>query len=163
MLLEFSAPEDMRISILTALIAILKPTHSMPSGAQPNRRLPLRQSRRLDISACEFYGYVEDSEVYNEYTIEMAGWGNDGSLNRCAAGVSSIIQTQCRAKLDHFACTQVYENPHDTQISFRMYKAAIAQPDCVTEALKLASITAHHEQTIECFCLAECWPSQTGV
>ncbi|KAK5627876.1 hypothetical protein RRF57_003591 [Xylaria bambusicola] len=126
-----------------------------------NRRLTI--SGRLDSSTCEFYGYVDDSAVYNEYTIEMAGWGNDGSSNGCAAGVPSIIQTQCRAKLDNFACTQVYENLHDTQISFRINKAAIAQPDCITEALRIASIAAHHEQTIECFCLAECWPSQTVV
>ncbi|KAI8952786.1 hypothetical protein F4801DRAFT_539344 [Xylaria longipes] len=123
-----------------------------------NRRPAL--SRRLDSSTCEFYGYVDDKGVYNEYTIEMAGWGNDGSSSSCAIGVPGFIQTQCRTELDNFACTQVYENLHDTQISFRMNKAAISQPDCVTQALRLASSANHDEQTIECFCLAECWPSE---
>lgn len=149
----------MRLDAIAVLITVLRTIQSALSLPQLNRRLPL--SRRLDSSTCEFYGYVEDDDIYNEYTIEMAGWGNDGS-SKCAAGISSIIQTQCRVTLDHFACTQVYENLHDTQISFRINKAAIEQPDCVTEALRLASIAAHHEQTIKCFCLAECWPSQGG-
>ncbi|KAI0405679.1 hypothetical protein F4802DRAFT_561542 [Xylaria palmicola] len=125
--------------------------------------LPLTQqtalSRRLDSSTCEFYGYVSGTGVYNEYTIKMAGWGNDGSVKSCAIGIPGYIQTQCRTGLDHFACTQIYENLHDTQISFRLNKAAIAQPDCVTQALGLASSLNHDEQSIKCVCLAECWQS----
>ncbi|KAI0486620.1 hypothetical protein F4859DRAFT_526857 [Xylaria cf. heliscus] len=120
-------------------------------------------SRRLDSSTCEFYGYVGDKGVYNEYTIEMAGWGNDGSSSSCAVGVAGYIQDQCRTKLDDFACTQVYENLHDTQVSFRMNKATISQPGCVTQALKQASSASNDEQTIQCFCLAECWPSETAL
>ncbi|KAI1124340.1 hypothetical protein F5Y10DRAFT_249596 [Nemania abortiva] len=135
-------------------------------GAIPSAySLPLHQqstlSRRLDVSTCEYYGYVDDKGVYNEYTISMAGWGNEGSSGTCAVRVPGFIQTQCKTGLDGFACSQVYENPHDTQISFRINKAAITQPDCVTEALRLASMAFHVEQTIECLCLAECWPSQT--
>ncbi|TGJ75308.1 hypothetical protein E0Z10_g11017 [Xylaria hypoxylon] len=147
----------MRLDSFTALIIIFRTAQCAPS-LPLNRRLA--SSSGLEASSCAFYGYVDNKEVYNEYTIEMAGWGNDGSSS-CALGISGIIQTQCRTKLDNFACAQVYENLHDTQISFRINKAAVAQPDCVTEALKLASSNHHDEQTIECYCLAECWASQT--
>ncbi|KAJ2988113.1 hypothetical protein NUW58_g4145 [Xylaria curta] len=147
----------MRLSNVLTLII----TSSAILGARSlalGRRTTL--SHRLDSSTCEFYGYVDNEEVYNEYTIEMAGWGNDGSSNSCAFGIPGYIQTQCRTELDNFACTQIHENLHDTQISFRINKAAISQPSCVTQALKLASSAIHIEQTIDCFCLAECWPSK---
>ncbi|KAJ8121347.1 hypothetical protein ONZ43_g2180 [Nemania bipapillata] len=147
----------MRLGTFTSrffMLGVIPGAHSLPLDAQP----PL--SRRLETSTCEFYGYVDDKGVYNEYTISMAGWGNDESSGACAARVPSYIQSQCNTGLINFACAPVHENLHDTQISFRINKAAITQPDCVTEALRLASLTAHDEQTIECLCLAECWPSQ---
>ncbi|KAI0874441.1 hypothetical protein GGS24DRAFT_516663 [Hypoxylon argillaceum] len=148
----------MRLNTFTTRIFIL--------GAIPSAHsLPLHRwttlSRRLEVSTCEFYGYIDDKGVYNEYTISMAGWGNQGSSGTCAIRVPSYIKTQCNTGLDNFSCSQVYENLHDTQISFRINKAAVTQPDCVTEALRLASITIDDEQTIECICLAECWPTQT--
>ncbi|KAI0444651.1 hypothetical protein F4803DRAFT_236464 [Xylaria telfairii] len=142
-------------AFITLIFGTIRGAHTL--AIAPRHAL----SRRLDSSACEFYGYVDDKEVYNEYTVEMAGWGNDGSSSSCAIEVSNYIQTQCRTKLDNFACRQVYENLHDTEISFRMNKAAISQPGCVTQALRQASSANNHEQTIECVCLAECWPSET--
>ncbi|KAI0862362.1 hypothetical protein F4860DRAFT_126010 [Xylaria cubensis] len=146
----------MRPDALTALIifGIIRGIRTLSINRRPTL------SRRLDASTCEFYGYVGDKGVYNEYTIEMAGWGNDGSTSNCAIGVLSYIQTQCRTNLDNFSCTQIYENLHDTRVSFRINKAAISQPGCVTQALRLASSASQDEQTIECFCLAECWPSE---
>ncbi|KAI1426102.1 hypothetical protein F5Y12DRAFT_309108 [Xylaria sp. FL1777] len=146
----------MRFDAMIASIIIYRTVQSLPIS----RRLTL--SRRLDSSTCDFYGYMEDMDIYNEYTINMAGWGNDGSTNSCAPGIPINIQTQCETGIESFTCTQI-ENLHETQISFRMKKAEVAQPGCVTEALRLVSSSAHDEQTIQCFCLAECWASQKRV
>ncbi|KAI0816514.1 hypothetical protein GGR55DRAFT_674713 [Xylaria sp. FL0064] len=152
--------EDMRLESLPVFIFMLRAVQSAPL-------LPLSQkyasSRRLEASSCQFFGFIDDKDLYNGYTIKMAGWGNDGSASSCAEGISSIIQTQCNAQLDNFACTQVYENLHDTKITFDLDKAVVAQPDCVTEALRMASSSVHDEQTIECSCLAQCWQSQRMV
>ncbi|KAI8625649.1 hypothetical protein F5Y19DRAFT_479410 [Xylariaceae sp. FL1651] len=128
---------------------------SLPN-AQPSALL-----RRLDSSTCEFFGSIDSNGVVNFYTVQMAGWGNDGSSSDCAFGVLYQVQTQCRAKLDNFTCVQIHENLHDTQVSFRMNKATVSQPECVTEGLRLASQDYRDEQTIECLCLANCWPSET--
>ncbi|KAI1194887.1 hypothetical protein F5X97DRAFT_346217 [Nemania serpens] len=132
------------------------------ASAFPLHRRPT-PSRRLEASTCQFYGYVDDHGVYNEYTIDLAGWGNDGSASTCAVRVPSYVQTQCNTGLDNFVCNQIHENRHDTRISFRINKAAISQPDCVSEALRLASVIYNDEQNIECLCLAECWPSQISI
>ncbi|KAI1164087.1 hypothetical protein F5B18DRAFT_616889 [Nemania serpens] len=143
-------------------------TKLMIFGAVPSASaLPLHRrsapSRPLDNSTCEFYGYVDDKGVFNEYTIDMAGWGNDGSASTCEIRVPNYIQAQCNTGLDNFICNQHHENHHDTQISFRINKAAISQPDCVSEALRLASLFDDDEQNVECLCLAECWPSQISI
>ncbi|KAI0530135.1 hypothetical protein GGR58DRAFT_494439 [Xylaria digitata] len=147
----------MHLVTSTALIVMFQTAQSVPPFLL-NRWHAL--SRRSSPSTCEFYGYADNKAVYNEYTIEMAGWGNEDSLSSCARGVPIIVQTQCDAQLDNFTCTQVHENLHDAKITFRINKAAAAQPDCVADALRLASPASHDEQTIECLCLAECWPSQ---
>ncbi|KAI0099631.1 hypothetical protein GGR51DRAFT_535262 [Nemania sp. FL0031] len=150
--------EVMRFSAFAARILMFG-TYPSINSVPIHRQSTL--SRRLDVSTCEFYGYVDNKGVYNEYTIEMAGWGNQESSGTCAIRIPSFIQTQCNTGLNNFACSQGFDNPRDTQISFRINKAAITQPDCVTEALRQASLTIHDEQNIECICLAECWPSQT--
>ncbi|KAI2642919.1 hypothetical protein GGS21DRAFT_198592 [Xylaria nigripes] len=129
--------------------------------------LPLSQSAvlsgRLESSSCDFYGYMDGEGIYNDYTVEMAGWGNDGSQSGCAVGIPDFIQSQCMTAVENFSCTQLFEQPHDTRLGFRLDKTITAQPDCVTEALKIASRLDDHEQTIQCFCLAECWTSETNL
>ncbi|KAI3328503.1 hypothetical protein F4824DRAFT_493139 [Ustulina deusta] len=144
----------MRLDTLTASIAIFRTVQSAPF--LPLTRRPTL-SRRFDASTCDFYGYVDGGKVFNQYTIEMAGWGNDESASNCTAGVSGIIQTQCNTLLDNYTCTQTYENLPNIHINFRVVKTAGPQPDCVAEALRLASSSAEVEQTIKCSCLAECW------
>jgi hypothetical protein len=190
----------MRLSTPTAQIAFL--LSAIPSAPLPFDMLlptPFQQQQSVEeAGTCEYYGYVDDGGVYNEYTIEMIGLdNNDDSLSSssssssssaaaaggCAAAhVPSYIQTQCKTALVGFACAEGFEDSNDnnssssssnsinknnkkaqgggTQISFRINKATVAQPDCVTEALRLASLAGHNEQTIQCFCLAECWPAQ---
>ncbi|KAI0971099.1 hypothetical protein F4678DRAFT_93002 [Xylaria arbuscula] len=150
----------MRLKAFTALTTIFQLVQSAPFLSL-NRRDTLPQ--RLVSSTCEFYGYMDKEDDYNEYIIKMAGWGNDGSAKSCASDVTSLIQAQCETKLDSFVCSQVYENLHDTQITFRIRKATHFQPDCVTEALRVASLYADDEQTIECSCLAECWQTQRRI
>ncbi|KAI1169951.1 hypothetical protein F4777DRAFT_151729 [Nemania sp. FL0916] len=131
---------------------------------QPLPPLPRPSSaHRIDVSTCEYYGYVDAQGVYNEYTIELAGWGNDMTSTNCADRVPNYITSQCRSGLVDFTCTKGTDTTSDTQVSFRINKAAIFQPDCVTEGLRLASRARNNEQTIQCFCLAECWPSQTTI
>ncbi|KAI3336941.1 hypothetical protein HD806DRAFT_528522 [Xylariaceae sp. AK1471] len=60
--------EDMRLDVFTIIsLSIIPRTLPLPLNREPTL------SRRLDASTCEFYGYVDSSGVYNEYTIEMAG------------------------------------------------------------------------------------------
>ncbi|KAI0431414.1 hypothetical protein F5Y09DRAFT_195256 [Xylaria sp. FL1042] len=143
----------MRFEPLQVFIFMLPTVQSAPL-------LPVSRShdstRRLESSTCHFYGLVDRADVYNEYTIQMTGWGNDGSASGCASQVPRIIETQCQARLDNFVCTQIYESLHDTNITFRLNKLVQSQPNCVTEALRLASLFAHDEQNIECSCLAQC-------
>ncbi|KAI1346562.1 hypothetical protein F5Y01DRAFT_297547 [Xylaria sp. FL0043] len=150
----------MRLESLSVFIFMFGPVRSAPLLTLSRKHA---SSRRLEASSCRFFGFIDQKDVYNEYTIEMAGWGNDGSASSCAPGISSIIQTQCNAQLDNFSCTPVYENLHDTKITFDLDKAVVAQPDCVTDALRMASSSVHDEQTIECSCLAQCWQSQRMV
>ncbi|KAI1191622.1 hypothetical protein F5B17DRAFT_246929 [Nemania serpens] len=143
-------------------------TKLMIFGAVPSASaLPLHRrpalSRRLERSTCQFYGYVDGKGLYNEYTINMAGWGNDGTAGTCAHMASTSIQDQCGAPLYNFNCTQIHENLHDTRISFRIKKVAIPQPDCVSEGLRRASLTDDNELDIQCLCLAECWPTETSI
>ncbi|KAI1432724.1 hypothetical protein GGR50DRAFT_672729 [Xylaria sp. CBS 124048] len=144
----------MRVNILSAIIFLSAITQSLPLSTRP--------SRRLNANTCEFYGYVDGHGggiIYNEYTIEMAGWGNDGSPESCAVSVPGYIQTQCQTAVEGFSCEPVYEGPHDTRLRFSLDKAVRTQPDCVALALRLAAGVGGG-QGMECLCLADCWSSE---
>ncbi|KAI1113211.1 hypothetical protein F5Y14DRAFT_227573 [Nemania sp. NC0429] len=130
-------------------------------AVQSTSALPLHRrpapSRPLDNNgSCEFYGYVGKDGMYNNYTIDTAGWSNAGSLDACPDYVSKDVQNECGSELENFIC-KIHENQEDLQITFHIGHDAVFQPDCVTEGLRRASNKAQHEQNIQCFCLAECW------
>ncbi len=115
-IISISYIEDMRLDTLTASITIFRTVQSAPF--LPLTRRPTLY-HRFDASTCDFYGYVDGGKVFNQYTIEMAGWGNDESASSCAAGVSGIIQTQCNTLLENF---NLHTNPrkltrHPDQLS----------------------------------------------
>ncbi|CAJ2506639.1 Uu.00g078250.m01.CDS01 [Anthostomella pinea] len=115
---------------------------TIPSNKSSNTRDPL-----LDHNDCQFYGYMEgDSEMWNVYGVEIAGWGNNGIPGTCAAAVPINLQQQCLTEVFDWECHDVRENLHDTAFSFRILKSARSQPACVNEAIRLASQTALQEQ-----------------
>ncbi|KAI1828220.1 hypothetical protein F4861DRAFT_171899 [Xylaria intraflava] len=148
----------MRVDALTILTIMSLGATPRALYLPPSRHSTL--SRRSDPSTCEFYGYADGNGVYNQYTVEIPGWGDGGMLSSCAPDITSYIQKQCMTAVDDFSCIQVYESPHETLIKFRLNKVIVTQPDCVTQAMKLLSQTSSDEEAVNCICLAECWASE---
>ncbi|KAI0481355.1 hypothetical protein GGR56DRAFT_689064 [Xylariaceae sp. FL0804] len=53
-------------------------------------------------NGCEFYGWVDtssssssSSNIWNVYSIQLAGWGNDGTPSGCAPALPSLISASC--------------------------------------------------------------------
>lgn len=134
--------------------------HAPPMAFSSPLRKHSTLSRRADASTCDFYGDSGSSSggISNLYLINL---GNDEASTECANSISNHIEEQCQVNIEDFSCMHVYENNHETQISFRIDKSVGSQPDCVDEALRLADMKAQDEQPIQCYCLAECWPPET--
>ncbi|GAW25921.1 hypothetical protein SAMD00023353_1502160 [Rosellinia necatrix] len=136
------------------------------------------QQPRL-AKVCSFYGFVDAAGLSNAYTVDMTSrdLGGVASSGDCGQAVlSDYVQTQCDARLDGFSCTRAPSSVRrqgdsgsdsdggdggddggggdSMHITFRIHRAADTQPNCVSEALRLARRDA---QPVECSCLAECW------
>ncbi|KAI5918419.1 hypothetical protein F4810DRAFT_725718 [Camillea tinctor] len=143
------------ISILTSFSFV-----SSTIARAINSSVPSPPSR-ISSSGCQFYGYIEPNvNVWNVYTIQLAGWGNDGNPANCAPTLLSQVQSQCRTNVFDWSCDEVKENLHDTEVSFKIAKSVISQPGCTAKAIQSASEEVNKSDNVDCICLAYCWPSE---
>ncbi|KAI1486749.1 hypothetical protein F5X96DRAFT_681777 [Biscogniauxia mediterranea] len=143
------------LSILTSLSFILSTIARAINSSVPE------PPSRISNSGCQFYGYVEPNvNVWNVYTIQLAGWGNNGTLTGCASELLSQVQSQCRTDVLDWTCDEVEENLHDTEVSFKIAKEVISQPGCAAGAIRSASEEENKSDDVDCICLAYCYPSE---
>ncbi|KAI0020870.1 hypothetical protein F4780DRAFT_779094 [Xylariomycetidae sp. FL0641] len=114
-------------------------------------------------TTCSFYGWIEGSyTTCNRYYVQLAGWGNDGSAGACGRGLLAALQRACGTPDVHdWDCAQIHAHLHDTQVGFSLGRDAKVQPQCVSDAIRLASQGERHNDNVLCHCLAECMPSET--
>ncbi|KAI0594848.1 hypothetical protein F4775DRAFT_605856 [Biscogniauxia sp. FL1348] len=143
------------LSILTSLSFVSSTTARAVNSSAPE------PPSRISKSGCQFYGYVEPNvNVWNVYTIQLAGWGNDGTPTGCASRLLSQVKSQCHTDVLDWACDEVEENLHDTEISFKIAKAVVSQPGCTAGAIRSASEEENKPIDVDCVCLAYCYPSE---
>ncbi|KAK0100629.1 hypothetical protein ONS95_007084 [Cadophora gregata] len=98
--------------------------------------------KRIANTFCE--RFRSPSGIF-QYTIWTAGWGNsdDTSPKGCGSGVLDNLRGQCGGgtAINSWKCYHVYENPHDTRMTFQFNTWTVPSggSKCVQDAIRLAS------------------------
>ena len=93
--------------------------------------------KRISQNRCEYHM----NGANFEYTIWMAGWGNNdwSSLSGCGTGLLDNVRGQCGSNILYWGCDEIRENPHDTKVHFTVPSRLGPNPSCVQEASRRTS------------------------
>ncbi|KAH9886138.1 hypothetical protein F4778DRAFT_482498 [Xylariomycetidae sp. FL2044] len=121
---------------------------------------------RILSTSCRFFGHFDagSGDTWNEYTISLAGFGNNGESDNanCGRGMDEMVEDHCKTDLLSWQCRQVHENLHDTMVSFRLSKYPLGQPYCVSDIIVHIAPSGFDPHQARCWCNGLCYPREMG-
>lgn len=109
-----------------SMLAIITPALATPVALPAATAAPVVE-KRLTATTCH-KNSIESARQW-EYTIEMAGWGNNDETSRsgCGTGLLDNLRGQC-GDIIGWGCDEVHENAHDTRVHFRLSGWVVVAP-----------------------------------